>query len=146
MAARTIALSSEELESTIEVLSSAAQALQLTRFERLSYRGLMVSVDVGAASFVAAVLLSSTGFGDEALQTRMFWAFKTLFLVFAASVLVGIVLLALNIPLIRKAFCERARLKTLGLSTLSNARLEVGSHSPKYESIVLHIGADAIVG
>jgi len=37
------------------------------------------------------------------------------------GILVGIVSLALNIPLLRKVFRERARLKKLGLSSLSRS-------------------------
>jgi hypothetical protein len=46
----TIAVSSKELGNAIEALSSAGRAFQLTRFQRLSYQALMISVDVGAAS------------------------------------------------------------------------------------------------
>jgi len=41
MEIRTIELDRNDLDKSIEVLSGAAQALQLTRFERLSYRALL---------------------------------------------------------------------------------------------------------
>jgi hypothetical protein len=120
-----VALSSNELERTIEVLSSAAQTLQLTRFERLSYRALLVCVDLAMASFVAlmpfaffiAVSRLSRRGGEESLPL----GFELLILVFYVSLLVGIVSLALNIPLLRKTFREERRLKRLGLSSLSKS-------------------------
>jgi hypothetical protein len=117
-ATRTVPLSSKELESAIEVLSSAGHALELTRFERLSYHALMASVDVAAVSGIAGSLMPSQastwrGLGLETLNT-----FVTI--IFMISTLVGIISLALNIPLFRKAF-RRARLKELGLSSLSKS-------------------------
>jgi hypothetical protein len=107
-----IVLSSNELETTNEVLSSAAQAAQLTRLERHSYRAFMLSVDVATASFVAATIVG-------------LWNFMPLLGVFGllllASVLVGTVSLALNLPLVLKASRARARLKELGLDSLSES-------------------------
>jgi hypothetical protein len=127
-ATRTVPLSSKELESAIDVLSSAGQALQLTRFERLSYRALMVSVDVATVSFVAynilimiaAPRMPASDFNPEALG-GIFVASIICLVVFLVSIIVGIVSLALNIPVFRKAFRERARLKELGLSSLSRS-------------------------
>lgn len=51
-----VALSPNELERTIAVLSSAGQTLQLTRFERITYRMLLVSVDVTMISSLGFVL------------------------------------------------------------------------------------------
>jgi hypothetical protein len=50
---RTVPVSSNQLDTAIEVLSSAGRELQLTRFEKFSYRALMVSTDVIIVSFLA---------------------------------------------------------------------------------------------
>jgi hypothetical protein len=123
-ATQTVSLSSTELESAIGVLSSA-QALHLTRFERLSYRALMVSVDLAVLSFVAAFFFAVLALplkDPEVLAAkRSFALYLVSSLVGAVSSLVGIVSLVLNIPLFRKALRERARLKQLGLSSLSES-------------------------
>jgi hypothetical protein len=125
-ATQTVSLSSTELESAIGVLSSV-QALQLTRFERLSYRALVVSVDLSFLSFVAAIFFGILVFplkDPESMtfsQNAPFALYLVSFVVFAVSTLVGAVSLVLNIPLFRKALRERARLKQLGLSSLSQS-------------------------
>ena len=113
-----VALSPNELERTIAVLSSAGQTLQLTRLERITYRALLVSVDVALASlfgcFLAVVFASLSG--------DWLWVLAlVLGLVFVVSFLVGIISLALNIPLLLKTFREDRRLKRLGLGSLSTS-------------------------
>lgn len=113
-----VALSSNELERTIEVLSSAGQTLQLTRLERITYRALLVSVDVAMASlfgcFLAIIFASFSG--------DWLWVLAlVLGLVFAVSFLVAMLSLALNIPLLLKTFREDRRLKQLGLGSLSTS-------------------------
>jgi hypothetical protein len=136
MTTRTVEVSSKELESAIEVLSSASQALQLTRFEKLSYRALMVCADVATASFFAALLsifiaaflgaFEEGGplFNEFSVKSFAAISYFVFFFVFAAAILVGIVSLVLNIALLRKTFRERARLKQLGLSSLSQSLLK----------------------
>jgi hypothetical protein len=128
-----VALSSNEFERTIEVLSSAGQTLQLTRFERLSYRTLLVSADVVLASLfviLASVVIAIFIGGGPAvfirsskdhdlLQIGFLGILGVAALFFALSLLVGIVSLALSIPLLLKTFREERRLKRLGLSSLS---------------------------
>jgi hypothetical protein len=118
-----IALSSNELERTIEVLSSAAQALRLTRFERFSYLAIIVSVDLIAASVIALFSQGVLESVVELFSKKESSATLTSILsaILSVSIFVGIVSLALNIPLFRKVFRERARLKTLGLSSLSRS-------------------------
>jgi hypothetical protein len=120
MDTRTTELSPQDLEGNIAVLSSAAQALQLTRFEKISYRALMVSAYVitGSVAFqmIFGLVLGLLGKGE--LLSK--WA-SPMALEFHASVLLGILSLALNIPLFIKAFRERARLKKLGLGSLSES-------------------------
>lgn len=117
MDTRNVAISSKELESVIDVLSSA-QALQLTRFERIAYRTLMVSVDVAIISFVVFVaLFSFLTVNRGATPTPA----TICLLVFAVSIVVGLISLVLNISLARKAVRENARLKRLGLSSLSRS-------------------------
>jgi len=122
-----VALSSNELERIIEVLSSAGQRLQLTRFERLSYRTLLVSVDVAIASFLGFILAFTflvTSIVDNPARALDSWSLVlagVLAFVFIVSILVGIVALALNIPLLRKTFREGRRLKRLGVHSLSKS-------------------------
>lgn len=114
-----VALSQTEFERTIEVLSSATATLQLTRFERITYRALLLSVDTALISFFGAILLAIVGlFAEEA---PFFYAALALTILFVVSFLVGIIALGLNIPLIFKTFRERKRLDQLGLSSLSTS-------------------------
>jgi hypothetical protein len=107
-ATRTITVSSEEIESAIEALSSAGQALKLTRFQRASYHGLMVSIDVGAVTLVMAFMVGLfTGDPSDLIE------------IFIVCMFIGLVCLVLNIPLLLETIRERTRLKSLGLSSLS---------------------------
>ena len=135
--ARTIALDSKTLEGGIEALTSAARAFQLTPFERGAHRALIVSVDVAVGSLVAFVALiaittiiaappGAAATAQPIHLTPVQEAFVLAPLVasmvaFAFASVVGIVSLALNIPLLRKLYRERARLKKLGLSSLSES-------------------------
>src|SRR5262245_58756552 len=119
MATRTVEVSSNQLDTAIEVLSSAARDLQLTRFEKFSYRLLMVSVDVVAVSLTILFILvylepkfhlmrweELFKAMDESLRGIVLFFFRILFV--ASGVVsfvfpfVGIVALALNIPVFRK--------------------------------------------
>ena len=110
MVTRTIELDRNDLDKSIEVLSSAAQTLKLTRFERLSYRALMLTADVAAVGYLARFLIAACLilFGIE--------EYSILLLVFGALVelvaFVGIVALMLNIPAFVRIFRERARVQT----------------------------------
>jgi hypothetical protein len=130
MATRTIALDSKNLEGGIESLSSAARAFQLTPFERGAHRALMVSADVAVWSFLVLIAMISivVARGPEdpkdltpVQQAFVFAPLAASMLAFTFAVVVGIVSLALNIPLLRKLYRERARLKELGLSSLSES-------------------------
>lgn len=117
MSSRTVALSSKELDSAIEVLSSA-KTLQLTRFEKISYRALIFSVDVAAACYIADNAWNSY------FEIHQFdeWSFSLVVgLLFLLALLVGLVALALNTPLFLRAFRERMRLEELGLSSLTKS-------------------------
>src|SRR5262249_1073780 len=130
MATRTVAVSTNQLDTAIEVLSSAGREFQLTRFERGAHRALMASVDVAVWSFVAfvaliaiIVILAARGQDSKGLtpvQAAFVFAPLTASMV-AFAFVVGTVSLALNIPLLRKFYRERARLKKLGLSSLSES-------------------------
>src|SRR5262245_47990954 len=107
MATRTIPVSSKELESAIEVLSNVGHTLQLTRFERFSYRALMVSVDVAAVCFLFSFIIASLPIkllpedlqkSPEGLAVLVFSPLA----VYILSLLVALVLLALNIPVFLK--------------------------------------------
>jgi hypothetical protein len=118
MDARTVAIDPKDLESGIEALSSAGQAFQLTRFERGAYYLLTVSVDVTVWSFLALILLS--------FLPESWWmggynpAFIGGALVVPGTLLAAIALV-INIPLASKLYRERARLKELGLASLSKS-------------------------
>jgi hypothetical protein len=119
MVTRTIELDRNDLDKSIEVLSSAAQALRLTRFERLSYQALIVSVD-----WIAVGVFTALGMGivEAIIHRELLPDFSNLFgLIWITGMAIGIVALALNIPLFRRVFRERARLKRLGLSALSRS-------------------------
>src|SRR5215471_15432650 len=120
MIARTIPLSSEEVDRAIEVLADAGQALQLSRFEKAAYQALMISADATMAIMVLSLLIDveEAFFGSysllpESVQDPL-W--NSLFV----TIGIALVSLALNIPLFRKASRDRARLKKLGLSSLSH--------------------------
>jgi hypothetical protein len=118
MATRTIELDRNDLDKSIDVLSSAAEALRLTRFERFSYSALMISVDIALVTFIATNIF----FILASWFSGQWWdAFGASIIVLLVSIFVAIVSLALNIPLFRRAFRERARLKELGLGSLSRS-------------------------
>jgi hypothetical protein len=134
----------EELDKSIEVLSSAAQAPRLTRFETLSYRALMISVDAALVSFVALIILALffpalaffpylvflfpdldlLVFPHEPYKEPPSWILAAavfIWVCISLSILIGLISVALNIPLFIKVFRESARLKRLGLSSLSSS-------------------------
>jgi hypothetical protein len=127
--ARTIELDPKHLEGGIEALSSAAQEFQLTPFERFCYRALMVSVDVAVWSFLALMamifIIGARGLDPNNLtpvqQALVFAPLVASMVAFTFAVIVGTVSLVLNIPLVHKLYRERARLKELGLSSLSES-------------------------
>ena len=125
MAARTVELDRNDLDKSIEVLSSAAQALRLTRFKSLSYRALMLSVDVATVTFVIIIIIAiiKVFFTQPPVDAPSppSLVIQVLTAVFGVSIGVGIVSLVLNIPLFVRVFRERARLKKLGLSSLSRS-------------------------
>jgi hypothetical protein len=115
MDTRTAALSSKELDSAIEVLSSARDALQLTRFQRFSYFALIVTADLTTYILgigICLVILSALGVYETSDEFNLIYGC----LVVGCTVL-GLISLTLNIPFFRKIFRERARLKQLGLSS-----------------------------
>jgi len=117
MDARTVAIDPKDLESGIEALSSAGQAFQLTPFERSAYYLLTVSVDVTVWSFIALVLLSF-------LPESWMGGYNAAFIggvVVAFGTLLAAMALVINIPLASKLYRERARLKELGLTSLSKS-------------------------
>ncbi len=69
-----IELARKDLDKSIEALSSAAQALRLTRFERLLYRTLMLSVDVATVTFATVMIavLFVFSFTASSVQDRVF--------------------------------------------------------------------------
>jgi hypothetical protein len=128
LGAMAVALSPNELERTIEVLSSAGQTLELSRLERITYRALLVSVDVTMASFFAFIVVvifaSLTALSDIFGSGTVSWPWilaGILVVVFVVSLFIGIASLAANIPLLLKTYREGERLKRLGLGSLSTS-------------------------
>jgi hypothetical protein len=125
MSVRTLSLDQKSLEDGIAALSSAAHSFQLTRFERLLYRTLVVSVEVAVVSFLIA-LVFGTFLQVEAKRGIPLGLGSSLVLfgvelVFSVAFLVGTVSLVLNIPLFYKTHTEAKRLKMLGLAALSTS-------------------------
>jgi hypothetical protein len=127
-----IELERNDLDKSIEVLSSAAQALQLTRFQSLSYRALMLSVDVATVTlatvmlsvlFLSFLVLEGTTQLQSWTQSRdLAWELIGFSVLCAGlSIFIGLVSLVLNIPLFVRVLREGARLKKLGLSSLSKS-------------------------
>jgi len=92
----------------------------------------MVSVDIAVWGFVAFVALTAIiaviaarGLNPNDLtpvqQALVFAPLVASMVAFVFAVIVGIVSLALNIPLVRKLYRERVRLKKLGLTSLSES-------------------------
>ena len=119
MATRTIDLDRNDLDKSIEVLSSA-KTLQPTRFQRLSYRALIISVDVAAICYLAYWVNDIFNHYDPDNPDVRPIVVAPLLIAFMA-ILVALVALALNIPLFLRAFRERTRLKELGLSSLTKS-------------------------
>jgi hypothetical protein len=111
MNAQTIPLSSVELDGAIDALSRAGQTFRLTRFERRTYLGLLISVDVAAVGMVIGLLC----FAFNATVAGL------VLLGAVVATVVGIILLALNVPLFRKVFRERKSLRERGLTALSQS-------------------------
>jgi hypothetical protein len=116
MDARTIELDRNDLDKSVEVLSSAAQTFQLTRFESRSYRLLMLSVDMMMVIFFAVIIIIWFVPRPEDEQFLLIGL-----LAFFTFALAGMFSLVLNIPLFIRVFLERARLKKLGLNSLSRS-------------------------
>jgi hypothetical protein len=119
MSTQTIELDQNDLDKTIAVLSSA-KTLQLTRFERFSYRALIVSVDAAATCYLTVQVISIFNpweAGSKIDDRPIVWI--PLVITFLA-ILVGLVALALNIPLFLRTSRERRRLKELGLGSLTS--------------------------
>lgn len=142
MPTRTVPLSSKELKSAIEVLSSAQHDFQLTSFERFSYRALILSVDVATVSFflvfppyVAMIFFKVSPDLESPSGIVFALLFIILAVIYIASVLVGMVSLALNISLLRKTFRERTELNALGLSSLSKRLWEESQRSRRLGQI-----------
>jgi hypothetical protein len=127
MSDRTINLDQGDLTAGVAALASASQAFQLTRFERFSYQALMVTVYLAVASLVAIILLIAFLWAWLGHQYPISFVMLDLADVVAVLLLpflvFGLVSLALNIPLLLKASRERARLKALGLGSLSESIL-----------------------
>ena len=116
---RTITLDSTSVEAAISVLASAAASFTLSDRERRAYRALMISVDLAIFSlFIALLMLGMLVAGEsDLIYTLLGFAGMA----FVASGLGGALAFALSLPLLRRMLRERARLKALGVTRLSES-------------------------
>jgi hypothetical protein len=144
----TIEVDPLRLEAGIDALARAGRALELSRFERISYRMLMVSADVAIVSFVAIILVMIAA--AAANHDSAFILVGIVGAVFGLAILFGVAALALNIPLFRRASQERARLKQLGLDALSTSLWQESQRSRWVSRIrsglLIAIGAFSVFG
>jgi hypothetical protein len=115
---RQITLDSKNLEAAIDVLSSAASSFAMTRRERITYRTLMVSVDLAIVCFVVTALTMALGpkeLDENSMTMVLFLIELFLCIVFVA---VGTIALLLNVPIFYRTLRERAMLKSLGMTAL----------------------------
>jgi hypothetical protein len=118
---RTVELDQGDLTAGVATLASASQALQLTSFVAII---LMFLLDALIAFLgVAPHGPPSMGIGPQFQLSAMDVAELLGLFLLPPFFVVGLVSLALNIPLLLKASRERARLKALGLGSLSESLL-----------------------
>ncbi|WP_297323979.1 hypothetical protein [Nitrosomonas sp.] len=136
-APRTVNLDSQSLDKVIKALSDVVKDFNLTRRERISYWGLMLSADLAIAHFLITFvwLFSSIfvlNFVDksivDATVTPPDWFKNVLGLLFILSllalllsILAGVPSLLFSISLLRKTFQERAKLELLGITGLTKS-------------------------
>lgn len=109
MTYRKVSVDREELDTAIDVLSSAAQAIRFSLFERFVYKLLILSVDVFVTSSI--VIFTITPYNYQPLVAYILFI----------SGATAIIALMLNIPLLLRAIRENTRLKRLGLDSLSKS-------------------------
>lgn len=128
---RTYTLDPERLRGAIEVLKRAAESFDLSQRERIGYRALIISGDVGIIGLVwlyASIALQSVLPSYDSHTTPRWLEVNLILasLMLIGSAVGGTVSLLLNISLIRKAWRERAALKKLGLTNLSKSLWKAG--------------------
>jgi hypothetical protein len=121
MDARTVAIDSKGLESGIEALSSAAQAFRLTRFETAAYYLLTVSVDVTVWSVVTLFVLAIVVEFLPVPEGTAYQIGQVSGAVLSYGTVLAAIALLINIPLAAKLYRKRARLKEVGLASLSKS-------------------------
>jgi len=101
-----------EFERALRVLDREQQAMQLSRAQRLSYKIYRISV----WGFVLCLVGIIIDFAIEFRRTEPPWAFMTFLLAVGLCFLLGILSLALNIPLILKIIRHKLLFHRRGLS------------------------------
>jgi hypothetical protein len=125
---RGYALDPERLDGAIEVLKRAAESSRLTRHERLAHRVLSLSSYLSSGALILFII---------ALPLRLFlpataltkWSgvlFDVPALLLVLAAVVGVLSLVLSLPLFLKSIRDRAKLKRLGLVTLSKSLWKAG--------------------
>ncbi|PXW83892.1 hypothetical protein C8R34_12530 [Nitrosomonas sp. Nm84] len=136
-APRTVNLDSQSLDKVIKALSDVVKDFSLTRRERISYWGLMLSADLAIAHFLITFIwlfgsIFVLNFVDKSIVdptvTPSDWFKNVLGLLFLLSLLalflstlVGVPSLLFSISLICKTFRERAKLELLGITELTKS-------------------------
>jgi len=123
MDARTVAIDSKNLEGGIAALSNAGRTFRLTWFEKGAYYLLRISVDVTVWTWIVGfvLILLEDVTGIRAYDVGFFMGI----VLFVGTSLAAIALV-INIPLAAKLYRERARLKELGLASLSKSLWKEG--------------------
>ena len=129
---RTYTLDPEHLGLAIEVLKRAGESFGLTRRERIGYRALIISGDLGLVSLALLVIIIILTFPSLLRNPSadpewwMLVPFGLASLMFLVSAVGGALSLLLNFPLFLKTWRERAELKRLGLRNLSKSLWRAG--------------------
>src|SRR5262245_59255687 len=121
MDARTVAIDPKELERGIEALSSAGRAFRLTRFERGAYYLLTVTIDVTVWGVIALFVLAIVLEALSVTEMKAFEVGEIIAVVLFFGTVLAYIALIINVPLAAKLYRERARLKELGLASLSKS-------------------------
>src|SRR3954454_18832271 len=133
MPTRRVTLDPKTLEDGIEALSRAAQAFQLTRYQRFSYRALAISTDVLSATFITISVtlpfvfyheihnhLTSNDSGNDPLYIKYFSiVYEVAVVLCTLSMLTSILCLFLNVPTLIKFYREEKQLQRLGINIIS---------------------------
>ena len=111
-------LSAGQLEDAVKVLRTTAESLKASPRQERLYKWLSIAVQVSAVAFVAVIISVALDWHEQVVG-----AFG---LVLFLAVALATLLLAVNAPLILKAFRQRSVLKKLGIREVSRSAWKAG--------------------